>query len=65
MNIYNVICTVEDGNSLASFAFPCSDENIAEDVLGELEELYGDLLLASAIVESQLDQGLSKQRAIH
>lgn len=65
MQIYNVICVIEEGDSLTSFAFPCSDQDIAENILNDVEELYGESMVTSAIVQSQIDAGLNKQLAIH
>lgn len=64
MNIYNVILVLDEDDTMTSLAFPCSSQDIAEDLMEKCEKEFENLV-GGAIVESQLDAGLDAPKAVH
>lgn len=65
MNIHTVVAMLDESSTISSVVFPCSSRQRAEEIEKECEEIYGQTMVASAIVESQIDAGFNKPLPIH
>ena len=65
MIIHNVVIILDEQDTFTSIAFPCSSQERAEEIEQEAEEIYGQTMIACAIVPTQIDAGFDKPKIIH